>query len=151
MHNLPQWTVVGDTFPVGCEFSKANVFHEFFNENTDSQNEAYNNKIDIYYEGCGFDNMQFSFGHDEYLYQVCKSNECLIPEEGLYIIKYHSFYPWHTNGGYEYFANKKDCELKDILKAFQKCDLYSKCDEEINLDELLPYYQCLIENISLIA
>ena len=144
MHNFPQWAVVGDTFPVGCKFSKLNVFPEFFDENCDMENEAYKTKFGIYKEGCGFDNVQFSWGHDEYLYQVLKGNECKLPEEALYVIRYHSFYPWHSHGAYDYLASNKDRELLPLLKAFQKCDLYSKVEEEIIVDELLPYYQSLI-------
>ena len=31
----PQWAVVGDTFPVGCEFSDRIVYHEYFAQNPD--------------------------------------------------------------------------------------------------------------------
>ena len=31
----PQWAVVGDTFPVGCRFSPAIVYSEFFTDNPD--------------------------------------------------------------------------------------------------------------------
>ena len=31
----PQWAVVGDTFPVGCRFDEAVVFHEHFVANPD--------------------------------------------------------------------------------------------------------------------
>lgn len=37
----PQYAVVGDTFPVGCQFSEKCVFHEFFEENSDSKDERY--------------------------------------------------------------------------------------------------------------
>ena len=37
-----------------------------------------------------------SYGHDEYLAMVLKRNENKLPEEAIYIVKFHSFYPWHT-------------------------------------------------------
>ena len=37
----PQWAAVGDTFPVGCAFSKKCVFPEFFEHNPDHHNPKY--------------------------------------------------------------------------------------------------------------
>ncbi len=35
LYGEPQWGVVGDTFPVGCAWSKDIVFHEYFANNPD--------------------------------------------------------------------------------------------------------------------
>ena len=37
----PQYAVVGDTFPVGCAFSKKCVLYELFDENPDCQDDRY--------------------------------------------------------------------------------------------------------------
>lgn len=37
-----------------------------------------------------------SWGHDEYLYRVLRNHGTTLPDEALYMIRYHSFYPWHT-------------------------------------------------------
>ena len=145
MYNLPQWAVTGDTFPVGCSFNKQIVYSEYFKENADSKHEIYSQKLGIYKENIGFDNIIFSWGHDEYLYQVLKANNCKLPEEALYTIRYHSFYPWHQNGAYDYLANEKDYKMLPLLKEFQKCDLYSKCEESLDVKELKKYYEKLIE------
>ncbi len=145
MHSLPQWNVTGDTFPVGCEFSEKCIFSDFFQDNPDSKNEIYSTKLGVYKENVGFDNVLMSFGHDEYLYQVLKANDCLLPEEALYCVRYHSFYPWHQEGAYANLASGKDLTLLPLLKEFQKCDLYSKVDEEVDLANTLPYYQGLMK------
>jgi inositol oxygenase len=145
MHNLPQWNVTGDTFPLGCQFSDKCIYSDFFKENPDSKHEIYSTKFGVYKENIGFENMLFSFGHDEYLYQVLKANGCTLPDEALYVIRFHSFYPWHQEGAYDYLANEKDWRLLPLLKEFQKCDLYSKVDEEIDMATTLPYYQGLIK------
>jgi inositol oxygenase len=144
MYNLPQWAVVGDTFPLGCQFHTKCVFPQFFESNEDYTNPLYNTKLGIYKEGCGFDNLQFSFGHDEYMYQVLLQNNTKLPEEALYVVRYHSFYPWHQDLAYDYFANSKDHKLLSLLRTFQKCDLYSKLEEELDVEKLLPYYKGLI-------
>jgi len=145
LHNEPQWAVVGDTFPVGCQFEDTNVFHQFFTENLDSQNPLLSSKYGIYHEGIGLDNVHFSFGHDEYMYQVCKQNRCLLPTQALYIIRYHSFYPWHTHGSYSHLCNDTDKEMLQWVKLFQKYDLYSKLPEQPSVEKLYPYYQSLID------
>jgi len=141
----PQWCVVGDTFPVGCAFDEKNVHSKFFGENPDTSNPKYNTKLGVYTQNCGFDNVQFSWSHDEYMYQILKKSGCTIPEPGLYIIRYHSFYAWHTYQAYNHLASDYDRDMLKYLKMFQKCDLYSKIDEEINFDKALPYYENLIK------
>jgi len=145
MHNLPQWAVTGDTFPVGCAFDEKNVFHDFFKGNPDYNHEVYSTKFGVYSEKCGLDNIEMSFGHDEYMYQVLKNNECLLPEEALYVIRYHSFYPWHYEQAYAHFANEKDWKLLQLVRDFQKCDLYSKVNVDLDIQATIPYYQNLIK------
>lgn len=145
LHNEPQWAVVGDTFPLGCKFDEKIVFYEFFDKNEDSMNPIYNTKLGIYSEGIGLENIQFSWGHDEYLYQVCKLNKSTLPEVGLNVIRYHSFYSWHQGGSYTYLMNEEDKETLKWVQEFQKHDLYSKLPEKPNMDELLPYYKGLME------
>jgi inositol oxygenase len=43
-----QWSVVGDTFPVGCAFSDKVVYPEFFADNPDKNNELYSQKYGVY-------------------------------------------------------------------------------------------------------
>lgn len=59
-------------------------------------NPKYNTKHGIYKPNCGMKNLKFAWGHDEYLYQMLLHNKVTIPLEGLYIIRYHSCYPWHN-------------------------------------------------------
>lgn len=53
---------------------------QYFKDNPDSNNAAYNTKKGIYDEGCGLDNVMMSWGHDEYMYLVslCKHGEISI-------------------------------------------------------------------------
>ena len=38
-----------------------------------------------------------SWGHDEYMHMVLRNHPgCSLPEEAFYVIRFHSFYPWHT-------------------------------------------------------
>ena len=91
------------------------------------------------------DNVLFSWGHDEYMYKVLKHNNCLIPEEGLKIIKYHSAYVIHKENEYDYLMNKDDYKIRELCHQFSECDLYSKDINKIDPDELQPYYEKLID------
>lgn len=142
---LEQWAIVGDTFPVGCAFSHKCVFPELFTYNPDSKNPLHNTKYGIYQPGCGLMNVHFSFGHDEYLYQVLVHNKTTLPEEALYIIRFHSFYPWHREGQYDHLCNDRDREMLPWVQRFNPFDLYSKSSERPNWEELKDYYTALID------
>jgi inositol oxygenase len=143
--NQPQWAVVGDTYPLGCDFSSEVVYSEFFLENPDKDKPNYSSRYGIYQPNCGLDNVVMSWGHDEYMYQVCVGNGCTLPEEGLYIIRFHSFYSHHQSGAYNHLLNEKDQRMLKWLKEFQRCDLYSKTEESIDVEKLRPYYQELMD------
>ncbi|KXN80873.1 Inositol oxygenase 1 [Leucoagaricus sp. SymC.cos] len=138
-----QWDVVGDTFVVGCAFSDKCIYPETFKENPDYQHEVYSTEYGIYKPHCGLDNVMLSWGHDEYLYNVLK-DQCTLPPEGLAMIRYHSFYPWHREGAYEHLCNEEDKKFLGAVQAFNPYDLYSKSDERVNAEELRPYYEGLI-------
>jgi len=142
---LEQWAIVGDTFPVGVKFSDKIVFHEFFEHNPDSKHPVYSTELGIYDEGCGLMNLHMSYGHDEYLYQVLLHNKCKIPIQGLYVLRFHSFYPWHKEGAYQKLTNKFDEEMYHWVKIFNRFDLYSKSHEPPKIEELKDYYQSLID------
>jgi len=141
----PQWCVVGDTFPVGCKFQETCVYHEFFQENQDYFNSKYSTMNGIYEKHCGLDDVMMSWGHDEYMYQMLKANSTSLPDEALYMIRYHSFYPFHTAGGYRHLANEKDLKMLPWIKAFNSFDLYTKSDEIPDVEAVKPYYQSLID------
>lgn len=137
----PQWAVVGDTFPLGCKFSDALVYPEFFEENPDSNVPEYQTECGIYEQGCGLENVTMSWGHDEFMYLVARD---YLPEEALYMIRYHSFYAAHREGAYEHLMNDRDREMFKWVKAFNVYDLYSKTPEPPDVEKLRPYYQDLI-------
>lgn len=136
-----QWAVVGDTFPVGCQFSDKIVYPEFFALNPDSRDERYNTKYGIYSPNCGLDNVSMSWGHDEYLYQMMKD---YLPEPALYMIRYHSFYSQHREHSYEHLMTSHDKEMFEWVKKFNPYDLYSKSPKPPVISELKPYYEDLI-------
>jgi len=137
----PQWAVVGDTFPVGCAFSDKIVYPEFFVNNPDHANERYNTKYGVYEPNCGLKNVQLSWGHDEYVYHMAKD---FIPEEGLYMLRYHSFYSQHREHAYDHLMDAHDHEMFKWVDLFNPYDLYSKSPEPPDWNKLKPYYEELV-------
>lgn len=137
----PQWAVVGDTFPVGCQHSDKIVYPEYFANNPDSHDERYNTKYGVYEPNCGLRNVHMSWGHDEYLYQLMKD---YLPEPALYMMRYHSFYAQHREEAYDHLMDDHDHEMFNWVRAFNPYDLYSKSPKPPVVSELKPYYQELI-------
>lgn len=137
----PQWAVVGDTFPTGCSYSESIIFHPFFADNPDSQDARFQTTTGVYKEGAGLDTVQLSWGHDEYIYNVCKD---YLPIEGLYMLRYHSFYPWHREGAYDHLCNDQDRRLLAAVQAFNPYDLYTKSHQKPDVASLRPFYEDLI-------
>jgi len=137
----PQWAVVGDTFPVGCEFSEEIVFPEFFAANPDSSVEKYQTRLGVYEEHCGLDRVHMSWGHDEYLYHVVKE---FLPEEALAMIRYHSFYAEHREKAYGHLLSEHDQEMFRWVRKFNPYDLYTKSDQRPDMPNLEPFYRELI-------
>ncbi|KAI5422760.1 inositol oxygenase 1 isoform X1 [Lathyrus oleraceus] len=142
---LPQWAVVGDTYPVGCRFDESIVHHKYFKENADYNNSAYNTKYGIYSEKCGLNNVMMSWGHDDYMYLVAKENKTTLPSAAMFIIRYHSFYALHREGAYKHLMNDEDVENLKWLQIFNKYDLYSKSKVRIDVEKVKPYYLSLVE------
>lgn len=143
--NEEQWSIVGDTFIVGCQIPDTCVYPEFNKDNPDSHNPKLNTPLGIYEKNIGLDNCLCAWGHDEYLYQILKETPNTLPEEAYYMIRFHSLYPYHTGGSYNELVSEKDNKMKDMLLTFNKFDLYTKEDMEANVEELKEYYQSIID------
>jgi inositol oxygenase len=136
----PQWGVVGDTFPVGCAYSDQIVFPEYFQKNSDIHVPEYQTQYGIYEPNCGLSKVHLSFGHDGYIGEVMKN---YMPEESLYMLRYHSFYSAHRHGAYRHLMSKHDVEMLDWVNKFNVYDLYSKGHTKPNVAEIKPYYDDL--------
>jgi inositol oxygenase len=140
LYGEPQWGVVGDTFPTGCAYSNDIVFPEYFKLNPDLHNPLYQTKYGVYEPNCGLDKVKLSFGHDGYIYEVMKNR---LPMEGLYMLRYHSFYAWHRHNAYDHLCNDQDRAMLQWILKFNQYDLYSKGHTKPDMKELKPYYDDL--------
>jgi inositol oxygenase len=143
----PSIAVVGDTYVVGCEFPESIVYYDTMKANPDMTHEIYSTPNGIYKPGCGIENLKLTFGHDEYLYRVLQTNRNhKLSKRYQNMIRFHSFYPWHTGKGYTRFMCPGDDQLMQDVLEFNKYDLYSKEDTDFVLtDEIRLYYTELLD------
>jgi len=143
-----QWSIVGDTWIVGCAMPSELIFPELNAANPDLQHVERCTELGIYEEGCGLDAVMCSFGHDEYLYEVLRQTAGVkLPKEALFVIRYHSLYPWHDAGCYTRLENDYDRQCLGWVKLFNQHDLYTKRDvkySDSELAELREYYSTLV-------
>jgi len=146
IYGEPDWAVVGDTYPLGCKFSNKIVYYDTFKDTKMWKEPIYNQLYGIYTKGCGLRNLIMTWGHDEYLYNVLRHNRNhKLPIKYMNIIRFHSFYSWHTGGDYMYFMNERDNIILEDIKHFNSFDLYSKVDDiKISLSTK-NYYEKLLE------
>ena len=131
-----QWGICGDTWVLGYDAYTHTVFPDLIGDST---------KIE-YKSNCGMDKLICTWGHDEYLYRILR-DQCKLPDIALKIIRYHSLYPWHSDNAYIELCNEEagDFEVLRWIKIFNNYDLYTKKQEPLNINELWPYYEKLIE------
>jgi inositol oxygenase len=141
-----QWGLVGDTWVMGCRIPETLVFPEYNALNPDRDNPLYNTEVGIYKEGCGLRNVHLAWGHDEYLWRVLSNHSsCKLPAEGMAMIRWHSFYPWHSSGSYRSLSDAHDDAMLPYVKAFEKYDLYSKNPTIYNVPEMIEKYRPMVE------
>src|SRR5260370_14043892 len=95
----------------------------------------------VYSEHGGLDQVDLSWGHDEYLYQVVRDH---LPQEALYMIRYHSFYSAHREGEYEYLMDDGDKQMFRWVREFNPSDLSSNARQRPTVGCRRPHYQYLL-------
>ena len=50
------------------------------------------------------------------MYAKCVCLNCF---QGLYMVRFHSFYPWHSGGDYDHLCNDEDREMMPWIKEFK--------------------------------
>jgi inositol oxygenase len=149
-----QFAVVGDTYPVNVPLQLDSIiFPELPNTeckcNTSS---AQPSEARVLAEPNGFASLIFTFGHDEYLYQVFRHNtkrrkiklNDVDSWDLLYVIRFHSFYPWHQHQAYSEYADETDVYALPLLQQFSRSDLYSKHNQPLDLKQYKKYYDKLM-------
>ena len=62
------------------------------------------------------------------------------------VVRFHSFYPWHTGKSYMHFMEDSDKDILEDVNHFNQFDLYSKEDTDFVITpELKQYYYSLLD------
>jgi inositol oxygenase len=130
---------VGDIFPIGCRYSPQIIRYEYLAQNPDWSDPRYQTENGIYDAGCGLDQVVFSYGHDEYTYQIMKD---FVPQDFAWVIRHHSFQS--IAGDYLHLFSADDLRRREShMKVFARHDLYTKHPRQV-LEARLPEYEALI-------
>ena len=115
------YNMITDHSTSTCKCGKAiPVFYMFlFNTNNYTYTLTHSTKHGMYQPNCGLHKILMSFGHDEYLYQTLVRNGSTLPPASLYIIRFHSFYPWHTGNAYDHLCSDEDREMMTWVQEFK--------------------------------
>ncbi len=100
----------------------------------------------IYTPGAGMDQFIMAFGHDEYAYRVF-ANQTSLKREFLHVLRFHSFYPLHSEGAYQWALHPLDQDSLKWIRIFNEFDLYSKNPVPPDIQSLRPIYQAIIDTI----
>ena len=72
--------------------------------NPDTDHPIYGSRLGVYQEKCGLDALIFVPSHDTFLADAIHENKkSTLPEAFEYVVRYHSFYPWHHGNAYTEF------------------------------------------------
>ncbi len=80
-----------------------------------------------------------SFGHDGYIAEVMKP---WMPIEALYMLRFHSFYPWHRHGAYHHLANAQDRAMMQWGSNSTSTTSHKR-PRQARPQEIKPYYDDL--------
>lgn len=109
----PQFALGGDTWVVGARLPPSTVLPDLNSLNPDVDHPVYGSEAGVYTPHCGMMNLQYAFGHDEYIFRHILHNTtrggraCPFPVTGLAMLRLHSCYPWHKGGAYAHFMRNE--------------------------------------------
>lgn len=133
-----QWGIVGDTRVLGRPIT----------ENVPYPDIVPKDDAVMYRPGCGMESTLRVFGHDDMmamaLERMVEQGKCLLPDEAIYIVRFHSCYPHHRYNEYIDLENGKDRRLKPLLKRFNQFDLYSKSEQDMRWSDYSEIYMPLL-------
>jgi inositol oxygenase len=104
------------------------------------QNPLYQTEYGVYQPNCGLKNVHMSWGHDAY---GAKVMEPYLPEEALYMLRFHSFYAAHRHGAYSHLMSPHDHAMFEWVNKFNTNDLYSKGRPKPDIQAIKPWYNDL--------
>ncbi len=143
----PQWSVCGESFPVGCRFHPSVVHSQYFQANPDRRRRAYATATGVYQQGCGLASVCMSWSGAEYLYMNLARNRTMLPPEALFLIRYQKFAAVLRPGQpYGELLSPFDRGMLPMLEKFRDLATYKRVEVPGRLegDALREHYDALL-------
>jgi inositol oxygenase len=87
----PEWSVTGESYPLGCAFSDHIRGAQFLCACPDRRCRAYSRPLGIYQRGCGLDQVAFTWSGPEYLSLVLQQHGVHLPFDARFLLRYQNF------------------------------------------------------------
>lgn len=115
----PEWTVAGESYPLGCAFSDRIRGAQFLCACSDRRCHAYLTPLGIYEPHCGLDRVAFTFSGPEYLSLVLQQAGVRLPYEALFLVRHQDFdSALLDDGAYACLMAPRDRAAMPLLRRF---------------------------------
>ena len=138
--------------PKCCKTFVTNVisFATYFSSNPDRRRKLFKKPCGMYEAGCGLAKVVMSWGSCEYLHSVLTVQDVALPDQALFILRFHKFLSLLSEGGYKdygAFLSPEEKEHLTWLKEFRGIVLESETyDVEDCVDfKTMEYFNNLLE------
>lgn len=125
----PQWSICGESYPLGCRFDPQIEGAQFFSANPDRRRRLFTTtQTGMYSPGCGLLHVAMSWSAAEMLYLTLLLNDTALPPEALFLIRHQKFYSITRPGGspYQQLLSDEDRSMLPLLASFQKLAAYRR-------------------------
>lgn len=125
----PQWSVCGETYPLGCRFDPQIEGAQFFSANPDRRRRLFTaSQTGMYSPCCGLLHVATSWSAAEMLYLTLLLNNIALPQEALFVLRHQKFYSVTRPSGspYQQLLSEADRSMLPLLASFQKLAAYRR-------------------------
>ena len=145
----PQWSICGESFPVGCRFHPALVHSQYFQANPDRRRRQYATPTGMYAPRCGLGTVLMSWSGAEYLYMCLRMNSGVtLPPEAMFVLRYQKFAALLRAGQpYGELLSHFDRSMLPLLAKFRELAAYRRVDlgpERLQGEALRAHYDALL-------
>jgi Myo-inositol oxygenase len=115
----PEWTVTGESYPLGCAFSDRIRGAQFLCACPDRRCRAYSSPLGIYSRSCGLDQVAFTWSGPEFVSLVLQQPGVCLPFEALFVLRYQNFdCAIADDGAYAGLMTQRDRDALPLLRRF---------------------------------
>lgn len=114
----PSWSVLAESYPVGCAYSDCISGSGFLTACPDRRCASYCTPTGIYSAACGLDAVHFTWTSTEYLTLVLLLNRTNLPFEAIFLLRFQNFFSAINHSAYSTLFSERDRAAMPLLRRF---------------------------------